>query len=813
MLREGSEPIPGYRLIRFLGRGQFGDVWESTAPGGTRAALKFIDLGRDGGVTEYRSIQRMKEIRHPHLTPITALWLLDDQLQLLDETAAEALDDTPVAAEGTMVAASATPYAPPRVLVIGMLKADQHVGQRLKECLSEGLTGIPIDELLSYMEEAAKGIDFLHESRHDLGEGPLAIQHCDIKPANLLLVGGSVMITDFGLARILTDATATSTNLAGSPAYMSPESVRRKPGRGSDQYSLAISYCHLRTGKLPVDNEDATSALQANLEGNLDFSALPEPEQQVMNKATAADASARYATTAEFVAALRQAIVPGVTSRAPAPESGASEGPAAASSHRSVWAALITLAVAGGLLSIAFSRGMWPFHQTAVVEPDDDKQKSDENSGDQQQADDGNGSADDTNDSIDGHTDDRSEPVEPAETAETAQTHLAAAFEWLNSGSRSEARESFQAAIALDNNLAAPTRIELVGLQGAVNKILFSNRFLIAIADSGEVGFWPLDVVGEKFDEPTIINSHTDPVVACSLSDDGRYLMTGSWDGSAKIWHLEQSPPFSTQALSVQHKADVVDVQIQSPPLRFLSASLDGTIAVNRIEKSALVSVATLTEHDSELERLAISDDGRWLVSTDADGRILRWDLQQEQLEQGFVELLEGGSRVGAMVVMQNRWLLVGDDSGKCSILDVLDPDGKRASHNAGDFATAFAVGGSTDEDQIILSGSGDGNVRRWTHTGGTLSESTLAKHTDHVSSVSVDTTGEVAASVSWDGNLFFWDLSESSAAPLSLNGDGRELNSVAISPNARWLAATGKTGKIWVWPVPHCRLVQWSPP
>ena len=70
----------------------------------------------------------------------------------------------------------------------------------MAECQAQGLDGIPVDELLRYMEEAAKGIDFLNSPRHDLGEGPVAIQHCDIKPANIMLTGDSVMICDFGVA-------------------------------------------------------------------------------------------------------------------------------------------------------------------------------------------------------------------------------------------------------------------------------------------------------------------------------------------------------------------------------------------------------------------------------------------------------------------------------------------------------------------------------------------------------------------------------------------------------------------------------------
>ena len=44
MLQEGDQPVPGYRLDSFLGRGQFGEVWRATSPGGAQVALKFLDL-------------------------------------------------------------------------------------------------------------------------------------------------------------------------------------------------------------------------------------------------------------------------------------------------------------------------------------------------------------------------------------------------------------------------------------------------------------------------------------------------------------------------------------------------------------------------------------------------------------------------------------------------------------------------------------------------------------------------------------------------------------------------------------------------
>ena len=85
MLHKGDEPITGYRLEKFLGRGQYGEVWKSSAPGRAKAALKFIDLSGKQGLKELRGVTRVKEIRHAHLMPITALWMLDEDGNVLGE--------------------------------------------------------------------------------------------------------------------------------------------------------------------------------------------------------------------------------------------------------------------------------------------------------------------------------------------------------------------------------------------------------------------------------------------------------------------------------------------------------------------------------------------------------------------------------------------------------------------------------------------------------------------------------------------------------------------------------------------------------
>lgn len=311
--RIGEDPLPGYRLLAPLGSGAFGEVWKSSAPGGTEVALKFIRLDGDHGLREVKSLELVKTIRHPNLCTIFALWARDANGNVLEDDSVDlkGLADTkkPKATDETLLASDEMVQKRPVELVIAMALGEKTLADRLNEVRAEGFDGIPPEELFEYMEAAARAIDHLNSPRHDLGEGPQAIQHCDIKPQNILIVGDTAQVCDFGIARRL--GNRQMTQQGGLSLYWAaPELFDKQPSASTDQYSLALTYFHARTGRLPfVDAENATELqiMRAHTTGRLDFSVLPEDEQAVIARATSLEPEQRYEKTIDLIRALRRA--------------------------------------------------------------------------------------------------------------------------------------------------------------------------------------------------------------------------------------------------------------------------------------------------------------------------------------------------------------------------------------------------------------------------------------------------------------------------------------------------------------------------
>ena len=262
-----AEPIPGYRLIERLGGGGFGEVWSAVAPGGMHKAIKFVfgDLlatNEDDprAKQELKAMERVRSVRHPYILTLERYEVVDGQL------------------------------------IVVMELADRSLWDRYKECRTQGLPGIPRDELLRYMEEASEALDLMNHEYN--------LQHLDIKPQNLFLVHNHVKVGDFGLVKDMQGSHASVTG-GITPVYAAPETFDGKVSRFSDQYSLAIVYQELLTGQRPFNGTNVRQLVMQHISAQPNVTPLPPGDQAPIARALAKLPTDRHATCRDLAELLR----------------------------------------------------------------------------------------------------------------------------------------------------------------------------------------------------------------------------------------------------------------------------------------------------------------------------------------------------------------------------------------------------------------------------------------------------------------------------------------------------------------------------
>ena len=141
-------------------------------------------------------------------------------------------------------------------------------GRTLQEALDAG--GLTEDRALQVAADVCGALAYAHQN---------LLVHRDVKPGNIMLAeDGSVKVTDFGIARAMTDETVTATAaVLGTAAYLSPEQAQgHRVDTRSDLYSLGVVLYELLTGKVPFSGESAVSVALQHVR------AEPEPPRRLV---------------------------------------------------------------------------------------------------------------------------------------------------------------------------------------------------------------------------------------------------------------------------------------------------------------------------------------------------------------------------------------------------------------------------------------------------------------------------------------------------------------------------------------------------
>lgn len=178
------------------------------------------------------------------------------------------------------------------------------------------IPGEPLDRILSSLDEPmppgqlteigiqlADAIAYAHEN---------GVLHRDIKPANILIDDdGTALVTDFGIARNISDDPTITSTLSGSLRYMAPERFRGASDERSDVYSIGLTLFEIATGQPAFTSEDPDELIRsmtnpASLSVRKLRSGVPIDLETIILKAVAPDPKIRYQTAAELSADLKR---------------------------------------------------------------------------------------------------------------------------------------------------------------------------------------------------------------------------------------------------------------------------------------------------------------------------------------------------------------------------------------------------------------------------------------------------------------------------------------------------------------------------
>jgi serine/threonine protein kinase/tetratricopeptide (TPR) repeat protein len=173
---------------------------------------------------------------------------------------------------------------------------------------------LSIQDAIRIIHEVGDGLDFANRA---------GFVHRDVKPENILFADGHALLADFGIARAfceedddLESVTAAGITL-GTPEYMSPEqaSGERTLSVRSDVYSLACVFYEMLTGEPPHRGTSARATMAKHVTETPRRvrtlrSEVPVPIDDAIARALASDPELRFATVAEFCAALVTDVAP-----------------------------------------------------------------------------------------------------------------------------------------------------------------------------------------------------------------------------------------------------------------------------------------------------------------------------------------------------------------------------------------------------------------------------------------------------------------------------------------------------------------------
>jgi WD40 repeat protein len=240
------------------------------------------------------------------------------------------------------------------------------------------------------------------------------------------------------------------------------------------------------------------------------------------------------------------------------------------------------------------------------------------------------------------------------------------------------------------------------------------------------------------------IAGHEGAVTDVAFVGSSNSVLSCSWDQTTRLWNRKNIE----ESLILKHPSEVKALTVSLKHGKGASGSRDGMVKVFSLR--SLKTIRNLQAHNSDISGVAIIDEAQKIVTASYDGICRLWDLTSYDAER---TLIKQKNRIRSMAVASDGTsVFLGLQSGKILMVDII---------NTGE-------------------------------------KSELSGHTDIVSALSVDPTGQYIASASWDRTIRIWSLNDNAKIATGKLVTG--IASIAWSPDGTSIYSADLSGSVREW-------------
>jgi WD40 repeat protein len=288
---------------------------------------------------------------------------------------------------------------------------------------------------------------------------------------------------------------------------------------------------------------------------------------------------------------------------------------------------------------------------------------------------------------------------------------------------------------------------------------------------------------------PTQAEGHRDAVVWIALSPDGKTFLSASTDHTIKLWDLAGRKLIKTVA---SHNDMARSALFLPDGVRALTAGDDGEIVLRSIDDGAVLHVFSAKDHGG-VNKIAISADGRRMISGHSSGNVILWDLDRKAALHSLDA--HGWSVAGVAMSPDGKRAISGDIDGELKLWDVDSGRLIRSwlGHERGSYGIAF-----TPDGKRVVTGSGDRAIKLWDLEKGREIRR-FDGHSGTVYAIVLSSDGTQILSASLDGTARLWNLETGDELAQFVGHDG-PVYSVAFGPDGTVITG-GIDRTIRIWP------------